>query len=51
MPLKTYLILIASVILLAGVTVALAYALGLSFAAFALVALCLAFAVRGSKWR
>ena len=51
MPAKTFALLIASVILLAGVSVALAYVLGLSFAACGLVAVVLALAVRWPKWR
>ena len=46
MPARIFALLIATVILAAGASVALAYALGLSFAAFGLVALVLALLVR-----
>ena len=46
MPASTFAVLIASVILAAGATVALAYALGLSFAALGLIALVLALLLR-----
>ncbi len=51
MPIQTFLSLIAVVIAAAGMTIGLAYALGLSLVWLGLAALVLALVVRGLKWR
>ena len=50
MPLPTFLTLIVSVILAAGLSIALVQVAGVSFAWLGLAALCLAAGVRALKW-
>ena len=51
MPIPTFLLLVATVILAAGITLALVYALGLSLLWFGLAAMVLTLVVRGLAWR